>query len=110
MDHPIALKPGTSDAEYLHLLRDQLPAFLDAVVQAAPIGLAIYNAGTDVYRDDQLGGLAMSDDAIVERDRFVMQSLSERAIPWLMLPSGGYSQASHRILAMSVAEAIERWG
>ncbi|HEV3143872.1 MAG TPA: histone deacetylase [Gemmataceae bacterium] len=41
-------------AEYLAILRDSLPGFLDVVSRSQPITLGIYNAGTDVFVWDQL--------------------------------------------------------
>ncbi len=103
-DHP--LPSGTADDAYLALLERTLPAFLDA--HAAGARLAIYNAGTDVFAGDTLGALALSADAVLARERLVLTTLSARGLPWLMVPSGGYSRTSHSLLSGAVAAHLER--
>jgi len=67
-----------------------LPDFLDGWSEKPH--LCIYNAGTDPYLRDQLGGLCLSDADILERDMFVFEELAARKIPVVMLLSGGYSK------------------
>jgi histone deacetylase 11 len=108
LDCPVALPSGCSGPEYLHLLENHLPPFLDSVGNATPIRLAIYNAGTDIYVDDQLGGVNCSADDVLERDLFVIEQLRSRAIPTVLVTSGGYSEMSHRLIARSAVEAAAR--
>ena len=91
--------------EYLEALRQRLPPFLAAQAGATP-RLAIYNAGTDVFVGDQLGGLCLSGDDILNRDLFVIQQLRQHRIPFVMLLSGGYSRQSHRLVANTVARLL----
>lgn len=91
---------------YARVLHEELPAFLDR--QPRP-RLAFYNAGTDILRGDRLGGFDLTPDEVLERDRFVRRALDERGIPWVQLPSGGYTRESHRVMADSCAEAIEAY-
>jgi len=105
IDCPIPLEPLTSDDEYLLQLQRNLPAFLE---QHGPFALAIYNAGTDVYMDDPLGGLSLSAAGILERDLFTTAELSKRGIPWLSVTSGGYTQESAGLIAASAIQVIRR--
>jgi histone deacetylase 11 len=92
--------------EYLETLRQKLPPFLDSSVKTKP-RLAIYNAGTDVFASDQLGGLCLSVEDVLERDLFVIQQFRQRQIPFVMLLSGGYSSQSYRLVANTVAMLLK---
>lgn len=107
IDWDLALPMGTDDSAYLSALQHELPAFLDHFDSPQ---LAIYNAGTDVYQGDALGGLRLSARAVLSRDLFVAEQLTTRGIPWVMLLSGGYSRESYRLVAASVQAFFERWG
>jgi histone deacetylase 11 len=107
IDHDIPLKSGCPGAEYLRILRDQLPQFLNNASPAKKPALAIYNAGTDVYFEDDLGRLALSTDDVLQRDIFVFEELQRRDIPIVMLLSGGYSQKSHQLIAATAAYLIK---
>jgi hypothetical protein len=39
---------------------------------------------------------------VLARDRLVIQQLDELNIPWVMVPSGGYTDESHRLVAETV--------
>jgi histone deacetylase 11 len=102
--HPLsASTPGNT---YLEILKAELPGFIDNFSGAK---LAIYNAGTDVYSGDSLGGLNLSIQDVLERDLFVLSQLYERKIPTLVLPSGGYSEESHRMIASTLQAASEQF-
>ena len=109
VDRDLPLGDGASEELYLTTLQRQLPDFLDAQRGAKP-RLAIYNAGTDVFFDDRLGGLSLSATAVLQRDRFVAELLRDAGIPWVMVLSGGYSPQSYQLVAASVGEFLERWG
>jgi histone deacetylase 11 len=108
LDCAVPVRTGCQGAAYLGLLRERLPPFLDSAGKSAPVRLAIYNAGTDVFVDDQLGGLRLSADDVLERDMFVIEQLRGRGIPTLLVTSGGYSEMSHRLIARSAMEAAAR--
>lgn len=96
-------------SEYLSKLRRALPQFLDGVRAEGEVGLAIYNAGTDVYAGDELGLLELSGADVLERDLFVVDELRSRGWPMVMLTSGGYTEESHRLIARSVVEILRGW-
>lgn len=104
------LPDGSGDERYLGTLEASLPGFLDRASRPRTPRLAFYNAGTDVFVEDQLGGLHLSAEAILRRDLYVIEALTARTIPWVMLLSGGYSRRSYQLVAESVGAIFERWG
>lgn len=107
VDCAVPVESGCDGDEYLARLRERLPPFLDSVGRGEPVALAVYNAGTDVVEDDPLGLLSLTPADVLARDLFVSQTCRERGIPMVMLPSGGYTRESYRLLAASV-EALVR--
>jgi histone deacetylase 11 len=106
VDCEVGITNSCTDAEYMRELRKRLPGFLDSVSNS-PIGLAIYNAGTDVFAGDPLGDLNISAAIILERDLYVVGELRKRGIPTVMVLSGGYTKQSYRLVADSVIGLIE---
>ena len=102
IDCNLPLKIGCEEDLYLGILADNLPSYVDQLTQEKPIALAVYNAGTDPYEGDELGGMKISQDGILRRDVFVFQTLQSRNIPTLFVPSGGYSKLSYQLIATSV--------
>jgi histone deacetylase 11 len=110
IDCGVRLTSNCSEGEYLRELHGRLPGFLDSATRSPGVGLAIYNAGTDVLADDPLGQLCLSAEGVLKRDLFVIEQLRRRGIPTLMLPSGGYTEASHRLIAETVVELLQSEG
>jgi histone deacetylase 11 len=110
VDVAVPLMNNTGDLAYLQNLRTLLPSFLDRIAEQGKIGLAIYNAGTDVLVNDPQGNLSVTEDGVLERDMFVLQELRTRGIATVLLPSGGYTNASHRVLARTAIEAAKKFG
>jgi histone deacetylase 11 len=108
IDCNVPLSFNSTGSEYLRLLRSRLSPFLDSVSKSGTVKLAIYNAGTDVFSGDKLGGLCLSEEDVLTRDLFVIRELWERRVPTVMLLSGGYSRQSYRLVAMTVLELIRR--
>jgi len=106
VDCAIPLSSGTKDDRYLGLLKDRLPAFLRE--RDLP-KIVFYNAGTDIYERDLLGGLKVSEQGILERDRFVFQTVSDLGIPLVMVLSGGYAPESYRLIANSISDVLQTW-
>jgi acetoin utilization deacetylase AcuC-like enzyme len=87
-DIDVNLEDGVGDEEYLH--------FLDQAVEKA-LGrfdpqLLMYVAGADPYKEDQLGGLALTIDGLMERDRLVFGIARHRKIPVCVTLAGGYAR------------------
>jgi histone deacetylase 11 len=107
IDCAVRLERGCRERKYLQALASRLPGFLDSISRSQHVGLAIYNAGTDVFAGDPLGCLEVSADGVLRRDVFVVEELRKRGIPTLMLLSGGYTPVSYRLVADSVIRLLE---
>ncbi len=55
--------------------------------------LVLYVAGADPYREDQLGGLSLTFEGLMERDRLVMRTALAQGIPVAIVLAGGYAQS-----------------
>jgi acetoin utilization deacetylase AcuC-like enzyme len=93
-DEDIGLENGTRDAEYLDALEEGL---LRSLSRMTP-DLIFYVAGADPYRQDQLGGLALTIEGLQRRDRLVFEHSRRRGIPVASTTAGGYA----RLLADTV--------
>ena len=98
IDYDVPLAPGTDDETYLTAIEAILPRAL----QETQPSLVFYNAGTDIYEGDLLGGLKVSGAGVLKRDAFVFGALREAGVPWVMVPSGGYSPQSYHLIANAV--------
>lgn len=107
IDCDVGITSACTDFEYMRELETKLPGFLDSVCNS-PVGLAIYNAGTDVFTGDPLGGLNISAATIRQRDLFVVGELRKRNIPTIVVLSGGYTKQSFQLVADSVSGLLER--
>lgn len=92
------LKLGTGEIDYISILQKNLPA---AIAKSQP-DLIIYNAGTDPYEKDPLGGLRISAAGLVLRDEFVFTQARSNRIPIMMVLSGGYHPDSASIIGSSI--------
>lgn len=88
-DLDVGLPDGTDDAAYLRALEQAL-----ARVWAHAPQLVLYQAGADPYRDDQLGGLALTFEGLEARDAMVLDGCAARGIPVATTLGGGYA---HRL-------------
>lgn len=86
-DLDVGLADGTGDAEYLA----QLAPALERVWVFEP-QLVLYQAGADPYREDQLGGLALTFEGLEARDRQVIEGCATRRIPVVVTLGGGYAR------------------
>lgn len=102
IDGDVPLSPATGDAAYLSVLASVLP---DAIRKSQP-ALVVYNAGTDILAGDPLGDLGVSHEGVVERDRYVIDTCKEEDLPLLIVPSGGYTQSSHRLIAEMLVHVL----
>ncbi len=84
----VNLPDGTGDDDYLAWLDNALSSGLR---QFAP-ELICYIAGADPYREDQLGGLALSIDGLKRRDELMFRVARTRDIPVMVTFAGGYAR------------------
>jgi acetoin utilization deacetylase AcuC-like enzyme len=82
----VGLPDGTGDEDYMAVLADVLPRALDGF---AP-DLLLLQAGVDPHRDDALGRLALTDEGLVARDRYVGAEARRRGLPVASALGGGY--------------------
>jgi acetoin utilization deacetylase AcuC-like enzyme len=54
--------------------------------------LVLYLAGADPYFEDQLGGLSLTFEGLMERDRLVIRTAMTHRIPVAIVLAGGYAQ------------------
>ena len=86
-DIDVDLPDGVGDTEYLEKLRDALAS---GFAEFRP-DLIMYIAGADPYREDQLGGLALTESGLKARDAMVLGSAVQRGIPVAITLAGGYA-------------------
>jgi acetoin utilization deacetylase AcuC-like enzyme len=86
-DVDVPLRKGTTDHEYLALLKSWLVPFLLDIVKPQ---LVLYQAGVDILDGDRLGKLAITRDGIRKRNEMVYKSVRKRAIPMVVTMGGGY--------------------
>ncbi len=95
----IALGEAVTDDVYLGALREALPP----VLATHRPGLAVYIAGCDPAADDRLGDWRITPAGMLERDRFVVESVrgdgSRRRTPLVIVPGGGYGPGAWRYSA-----------
>jgi acetoin utilization deacetylase AcuC-like enzyme len=92
----VGLRDGAGDAEYLGALRRHLPAVLDA----ADADIVFYLAGVDVAAGDRYGKLALTEDGIRARDRWVIEAVRGRGLPLAIVLAGGYAATRERTAAL----------
>ena len=97
----IDLPDGMGDAEYLAVLADTLPRLLD---DHHP-DLVLYQAGVDPHHDDRLGRLALSDEGLAARDRYVVGQARRRGVPIASALGGGYGK-DQRVVAQRHAASM----
>ncbi len=83
----VNLPDGVRDQEYLDLLRESL----DEIIPKFAPQIIFYIAGADPYWDDQLGGLRLSLDGLIKRDRMVFEKARARGVPVAVTLAGGYA-------------------
>jgi len=84
----VDLPDGIGDDDYLAWLDNALSSGLR---QFDP-ELICYIAGADPYREDQLGGLALTIEGLKRRDELVFRVARARNIPVMVTFAGGYAQ------------------
>jgi acetoin utilization deacetylase AcuC-like enzyme len=96
----VDLADGVEDAEYL----DRLAGALKVAMSFAP-DLAIYVAGADPYRDDQLGGLRLTMEGLKRRDRLVFETALAQSVPVAVVLAGGYARDTNDTVTIHCSTA-----
>jgi acetoin utilization deacetylase AcuC-like enzyme len=84
----VDLPDGMGDADYLAWVDNSLSSGLR---QFQP-DMLCYIAGADPYKDDQLGGLALTIEGLKKRDELVFRVARARDIPVMVTYAGGYAR------------------
>ncbi|MBN1897484.1 MAG: histone deacetylase [Spirochaetes bacterium] len=100
-DYPVS--SFTKDSEYLKILKEKIPF----VIKRSSCDLIIYNAGTDIFKDDPLGHMNITTQGIIQRDEMVFRQALKRKIPILMVLSGGYTKQSSLIIGKSIENLLK---
>ncbi|HKD63791.1 MAG TPA: histone deacetylase [Candidatus Acidoferrales bacterium] len=83
----VNLPDGIGDADYLAILEKYLHRSFE---EFSP-QLLFYVAGADPYREDQLGGLALTMEGLARRDALVMGYAQRNQVPTAVTLAGGYA-------------------
>ncbi len=83
----VDLPDGIGDDDYLAWLDNALSSGLRNFEPE----LICYIAGADPYKDDQLGGLALTLEGLQKRDELVFKVARARGIPVMVTYAGGYA-------------------
>lgn len=84
----IGLDDGTGDDDYLAILEKHL---IQAFEHFGP-DIVFYVGGADPYREDQLGGLALTLAGLERRDRLVYAHAKRHGVPFAITLAGGYAR------------------
>jgi acetoin utilization deacetylase AcuC-like enzyme len=102
----VGLPDGAGDLEYIARLRS---VFEPAVAGFRP-DIVLYVAGSDPFYDDQLGGLALTMEGMMARDRIVFDSSLRAGVPVTTVLAGGYASRLEDTVALhaqTVRAALE---
>ena len=83
----VDLDDGCDDETYMQKLRNHLPKIL---AEFRPDAM-IYLAGADPYEGDRLGRLKLTKAGLAARDRYVITTARDVAIPITVTMAGGYA-------------------
>lgn len=98
-DLDVNLEDGVGDDEYLAALAGALRA---AFARCRP-ALVWYVAGADPYREDQLGGLALSREGLRRRDDLMLAAARDRELAVAITLAGGYARRVEDTAAIHAA-------
>jgi len=98
----VDLPDGIGDEEYLAILEKHLhQAFHDFAPE-----ILFYIAGADPYREDQLGGLALTMEGLARRDALVFDYARRNAVPVAIALAGGYARRVGDTVSIHVGTII----
>ncbi|MEO0463091.1 MAG: histone deacetylase [Pseudomonadota bacterium] len=94
-DIDLGLPDGANDEYYMAVLNNHLPRALDGFRP----DFVFYQAGVDPHMDDKLGRLSLSDEGLMQRDRFVIKEVRKRGLPVASTLGGGYGDDQREVAA-----------
>jgi acetoin utilization deacetylase AcuC-like enzyme len=100
----IHLRDGVKDEEYLSRLNDAL-----AVALGFAPDLIFYLAGADPYQEDQLGGLSLTMDGLIQRDLVVFKTAVSQNVPVAVALAGGYAVNTSDTVTIHCNTAEAAW-
>ncbi|MDZ7719179.1 MAG: histone deacetylase [Balneolaceae bacterium] len=83
----IGLPDGTGDSTYMKNLTDALSTIFENFVP----DLVFYLAGIDPLKSDHFGRLSLSLSGLREREHIVIETVTQKGYPLVLLLSGGYA-------------------
>jgi len=83
----IGLRDRASDKEYLGALYEHIPKLISRYKP----DFMMYVAGADPYKNDQIGGLALTIEGLIARDEFIFKQAVNFDIPIGVVLAGGYA-------------------
>lgn len=86
-DLDIGLPDKTNDSDYLKVLETALAKILSNFNP----DIVFYLGGIDVLEDDRFGRISLSMDGLRKRDECVIEAITQKHIPLVLLLSGGYA-------------------
>ncbi|MFT2097709.1 histone deacetylase [Marinomonas sp. 2405UD66-6] len=89
----IPIPKGAGDSDYLDILKKTLPNIL----QEHQPDFVFYDAGVDVHQDDRLGYVNLTDNGILERDKYVINACMTLNIPTACVIGGGYDRQEEKV-------------
>ena len=98
----IGLPDNIDDEGYMDALKRTLPKALD---QARP-SFVFYQAGVDPHLRDKLGRLALTDEGLAARDRFVIEQARQRGLAVASALGGGYGEDQREVAARHAASML----
>jgi acetoin utilization deacetylase AcuC-like enzyme len=101
-DLDIGLADAANDAEYLERLDRALPTIFESSPE-----LIVYVAGADPFKNDRLGGLAMTFAGLRARDRMVFSAARDRNVPVVVVLAGGYAVDVEDTVEVHVGTVVE---
>ncbi|WOE76191.1 histone deacetylase family protein [Alterisphingorhabdus coralli] len=100
--HDIGLADGIGDSDYLTMLERELPPIMESFRP----DFIFYQAGVDPHKEDRLGRLALTDDGLAARDRFVVHQARRRGLPVASALGGGYGHDQRAVAARHAASML----
>jgi acetoin utilization deacetylase AcuC-like enzyme len=98
----INLPDGVGDEDYLAILEKHF----NTAFSAFSPQIIFYVAGADPYREDQLGGLALTVEGLARRDALVMDYARRNNCPLVITLAGGYARRVQDTVAIHIGTIL----